>query len=128
MSAKTTYLETQLLNAVLRGIPYVPPSTVYLGLFTVAPSPAGGGTEVVDPAYARQPVTFSAPASGICSNTGVITFPVATVSQGTIVAVAYFDALTGGNMLYQGAVTTVKTVGIGDDVSFAIGVLNIGES
>lgn len=128
MAAKTTYLETQLLNLVLRNIPFVPPTTVYLGLFTVAPTAGGGGTEVSDPSYARQPIVFGAPSGGVSSNTGVITFPVATVAQGTIVAVAYFDALSGGNMLYQGAVTLSKTVGIGDDVSFAIGVLTIGEN
>lgn len=128
MAAKTTYLETQLLNLVLRNIPFVPPTTVYVGLFTVAPTSGGGGTEVSDPSYARQPVVFGVPSGGVSANTGVITFPVATVAQGTIVAVAYFDALSGGNMLYQGAVTLSKTVGVGDDVSFAIGVLTIGEN
>jgi len=129
MAAKTLYLETALLNHVLRGIPFAEPSAIYVALYTVAPTSAGGGTEVVGGSYVRQLVTFGAPnGSGVSANTGTITFPVATGAWGSIVAVAFLDAISSGNMLYQGAVVTPKTVGVGDDIGFGVGVLTIGES
>lgn len=129
MAAKTLYLSTALLNHVARGIPFAMPAAMYVALYTVAPTSAGGGTEVVGGSYARQLVAFGAPnGSGVSANTGTITFPVAGASWGTIVAVAFLDAVTTGNMLYQGAVVTPKTVGVGDDIGFGAGILTIGES
>lgn len=129
MAAKTLYLATALLNHTARGIVYTPPSQLYLGLFTTAPTFTGGGVEVSGGSYARQAVTFGVPDnSGVSANNGSITFPTATGVWGTVVAVAYFDSLSGGNMLYQGVVSTSKTVGIGDTANFAVGALTIGES
>ena len=88
--SKTNYLETQLLNHVLRNTPYSGPTTVYVGLFTSAPGEAAGGTEVSGGSYARQAVTFSAPAPDSCSNTADVLFPLATADWGTIVAFAIF--------------------------------------
>lgn len=128
MTAKTDFLEDALLNHVLRHVPFTSPTTIYLALYTVAPSDAGGGTEVTGGSYARQSVTFSAPSGGSVANSGTITFPQATGSWGTIVAVALLDASTAGNMLYYGALAVSKTVGTGDQVSFAPGTLTASEA
>lgn len=80
--------------------------TAYIGLFTDAPTDAGGGTEVSGGSYARvatagadwNAAAGSAPAS--CSNANDITFPRATADWGTVVAFGVFDASSGGNLLW----------------------------
>ncbi len=113
------YLETALINHVLRNSALTSPTTVYAALFTVAPGEAGGGTEVTGNAYARQAVTFSAPSGGATSNSADVTFPVTTPSTwGTIVAVGIFDASSAGNLLIYAPLTANKTVAAGDQFKF----------
>jgi hypothetical protein len=114
MSQMSDFLETELLDHVLRNAAYTSPTTVYLALFTAAPSDSGGGTEVSGNAYARQAITFGAPSGGVSSNSAEIQFPIATGSWGTITHVGIFDAATTGNLLFHGALTASKVIGSGD--------------
>lgn len=118
MAAISTYLQNALLNHILRGAAggtaLAQPANVYCALYTTAPTQAGPGTEIVGGAYARQPIAFSVPAGGSTSNGAQLTFPVATANWGTIVGIGIHDALTNGNMLYYGTLTTPKQIGIGD--------------
>lgn len=130
MAAMTDYLESNLIDHVLRGATggtaFPQPANVYLALYPSAtpPTDAGGGTELTGGSYARQVVTFKDPAGGgATENAGVINFtnmPAATVSH-----CAIFDALTGGNMLLHGALTTQRTTSAGDTLSFADGALDV---
>ena len=78
----------------------------WLALFTVAPTDAGGGTEVFGSGYARvntapanwNAASGSSPAS--TSNAQSISFAQATGSWGTVVAWGLFDAATVGNLLF----------------------------
>lgn len=125
--SKTNFLETALLNHVLRATPYSAPATVYVALFTAAPGETGGGTEVSGGAYARQSVTFTAPSPDSVSNTADVTFPTATANWGTIVAFAIMDAPTGGNMLYFANLTASRTVLTNDQFRFPTGQLIVTE-
>lgn len=132
MAAKTDYLENKTLDHILGGPDYARPATVYFALFTSAPTDAGGGTEVAGNGYARAAVTnnatnFPAAAGGVKSNGTAVTFAQATGSQGTVVAVGVFDALSGGNMLYWTPLAAGKTIQNGDVFSFAIGSLVFSE-
>jgi len=127
MDAKSNYLENAILNHILRNVALTSPTTVYAALFTVTPSDAGGGTEVTGGSYARQAVTFSAPSGGVCTNSGSLTYPVASANWGNIVAMGIFDALTVGNLLYYGPLSTPKTIEIGDQISFANAAISITE-
>lgn len=128
MDAKSNYLEDAVLNAVLRNIAFSSPATVYVALFTVAPTDTGGGTEVTGGSYARQTVTFSAPASGVVANSGSVTFPVATADWGTITSMGIYDALTVGNLLYYGNLAASKNVLTGDQISFANAAVTVAET
>jgi hypothetical protein len=119
------YLENALLNAVLRNTPYTSPSQVYVALFTSDPTDAGTGTEVSGGGYARQAVTFNAPSNGQVTNASDILFPVATASWGTVTHVGIYDAQTGGNLLFSGALTTSKTISANDQLKIAAGSLSI---
>jgi len=125
--SKTNYLEANILNHVLRATAYSSPSAVYVALFTVAPTESGGGTEVSGGSYARQTVTFSAPAPDSVSNTADVTFPVATAAWGDIVAFAIMDQPSGGNMLYFANLTAPRTIGISDQFRFPAGQLVVTE-
>jgi len=113
MAALSTTLANALLNGTLRNVAYTPVATVYVALYTVAPTAAGGGTEVSGGSYARTAVTFSAAASGAVTNSGTVTFPTSTGSWGTVVAAGIFDASTSGNLLYFGNLTASVAVGSG---------------
>lgn len=128
MAAKKETLSNSLLDAVLSNIAFTSPATVYTGLYTVAPTATTAGTEVAGGAYARVASAFSAAAAGATSNSGAITFPIATVAWGTVVAAAISDALVAGNQLYFGNLGTSKVVGIGDQLNFAISALSVAES
>lgn len=114
------------------------PTNLYFGLFVVAPSDVGGGTEVVGNAYGRTAIASSlanwagsqAPSSvvassgnsGTTSNNGTVTLPTPTpAGWGTVVAVGLFDAATGGNLLIWSPLTVSKVINAGDTVTFPAG-------
>jgi hypothetical protein len=125
--SKTNYLETQLLNHVLRNVSYASPTQPYVALYTVAPTETGGGTEVSGGGYARQAVTFTAPAPDSVSNSTDVTFPIASADWGTIVAFGIFDAASGGNLLYYANLTVARDVLTNDQLRFPTGQLICSE-
>lgn len=131
MSAMSDYLEDQLVNHIFRNSTFTRPGNVYIALFTGAPSDAGGGTEVSGGSYARVAVAtgasseWDASSGGATANTSAITFPTASASWGTITHVGLFDAASGGNLLFHGALSSSKVVGSGDIFRFNSGELDI---
>lgn len=128
MSSFSDYLEDKILRHVFTNTAYTSPTAVYVALFTVAPTDAGGGTEVstTSTAYARQTATFSVSGTGTTATTSAaIEYPTATASWGTIVAVGIFDAATGGNMLAWSNLTTSRTISSGDIFRIPSGSLTI---
>ena len=125
MAAFSNYLENALINGTLRATTYTAPATVYVGLFTSDPTDAGSGTEVSGNAYARQAATFAAPSNGAASTNADVQFPQATGNWGTVTHFAIFDALTTGNMMYHGALTSSKTIETGDVFKIASGSLTV---
>jgi|SRR5688572_2630497 len=126
--AKSDYLKVNILNAVLRGTSYASPGAVYLAAFTVAPTDAGGGTEVAGGAYTRQTLGFSAPSANQVTNSADVLFPIATASWGTVVHFGIFDAPSGGNMLYHTPLTAPRAIGSGDQLRVPTAQLLVGES
>lgn len=142
MSALSDYLENKLIDLILRGQAFSAPSSVYVGLFTAAPSDSGGGTEVSGGAYARVEVagalaswagtqgagttTASSGTTGATSNNADITFPAPVgANWGVVTHFGVFDAATSGNLLFFGALTTPKTINDGDAApSFPAGDLD----
>lgn len=125
------FLENELLDHVFGNAAYSAPSNTYVGLYTAAPTDAGGGTEVSGNGYTRVTVANNATnwpaASGGAKSNGVaITFPTASGGNwGTVVAVGIFDAATLGNLLAWADLTTNKAVNDGDTAEFAIGDIDI---
>lgn len=124
MSSFSDFLESALLNHVFRNTAYTQPATIYMGLYTAAPTDAGGGTQVSGGGYARQAVTFGAPSGGQIANTGAVAFTASGANFGTVVAVGFFDALTAGNLLAWDAITSA-VVNDGDTLNFASSQITI---
>ena len=130
--SKSDYLENKVLDHVVGATAYTAPGTLYFALFTVAPSDTGGGTEVTGGSYARVAMTnnttnFPAATGGQKKNGTVITWPAATASWGTCVAVGIYDAASAGNLLFWSTLATNKTVDSGDTVSIPVNSLVITE-
>jgi hypothetical protein len=125
MAEFSDYLEDKIIDHILRAQAFTPPATIYVGLFTAAPSDAGGGTEVSGGSYARQSVALSAASGGASSNSADITFPQATADWGTIGWLALFDAVSAGNMLMWSALDASKVINNGDTFKINAGDLDV---
>ena len=128
--AKSNYLETKLYDHVLRAIPYTPPATLWVSLWSTDPTDAGSGSELSGSGYIRAQVTFGAPSGGAGVNTNPVQF---TNSTGTPWASAgYFgvhDAQSGGNLLYHAALTGGGgAVGAYQTWQFSPGQLSLAET
>jgi hypothetical protein len=120
------YLEDKLLKHAFTNTTYTPAATMYVGLYTAAPTDAGGGTQVSGGSYARTSVTFTVSGtSTLCTNSAAVEFTAATASWGTIVAVGVFDASTAGNLLAWADLATNKTIDTGDIFRIPAGDLDI---
>ena len=114
--SKSTYLANAIANEVLGATNWVPPATVYVALYSTAPTGYGtGGTEfdsVTEPGYARVAVTnsaanFPAAVAGAKATGVIITFAAnsAGVNWANAVAFGIFDASAAGNLLGYGSCT-----------------------
>lgn len=142
MSAMSDYLENKLIDHIFRNRSFSVPTTIYVALFTAAPSDSGGGTEVSGGSYARvqvgpsdtaweatqggTPAAASNGTGGATQNGSAITFPTPSGNWGSVTHFGIFDASTSGNLLMHGALTQAKTVNNGDPApSFAAGALDV---
>ena len=120
----SNYLETKVLDHVFGATAYTAPSTLYVALYTAAPSDTGGGTEVSGTGYARQTATFTT-SGATTSNDAAIEFPTAGSNWGTVTHVGVFDASTAGNLLVYGTLAVSKLVESGDVFRIPAGDLDI---
>ena len=127
MAALSDHAENLLLNWLMTTGSATRPTAWYLALFTGAPSDSGGGTEVSGNGYSRQTIAFSTASGtgGTTSNTGDVSFTASGGSFGTVSHVGIFDASTGGNLLWHGAMTASKTIADGDTLEFSTGNVDL---
>lgn len=130
MSQMSDYLENKIVDHIFRNRSFSVPTTIYVALYTAAPSDAGGGTEVSGGSYARvqvgpsdtawtatqggTPAAASSGTGGLTGNGSAIVFPTPSANWGVITHFGILDAVTSGNLLIWGALTTPKTVNNGD--------------
>jgi len=126
----SNWLKLKLLDHVLKVEAYTVPSNIYIALFVGDPTDAGsGGAEVSGNNYGRIVMnSWDAAASRATKNTNQINFAEATGSWGTVTHFAIYDAITGGNFLAYGDLTSPKAIGTGDNVYFVAGDIDIAFS
>lgn len=122
----TSFLRKKLADLMTGNAAYVPPP-MYLALFSADPGDAGSlVAEIADGTYARQSLAGKMGAadavSGISVNTATISFPIGSVAR-NVVAVAFVDGLTSGNVLQVGHPNTPRLYAAGEEVQFTPGQL-----
>lgn len=112
MSDASDYLENKLLDHSLGTSAFTMPTNVYVALFSNDPGDDNSGTELTaQPGYARQLTTFNAASGGSATNSSAETF---TSSSGDWVTATHFgvmDALTAGNQLFHGELSSGIVIG-----------------
>lgn len=135
MAGFTDAVEQAILNGLLQDGSWAGYTDLYLALSTTTPTDAGGNfTEPSGGSYARVQTDAAdwGAASGTApaqkANSAALTFPQATADWSAAANHTYFglyDALTVGNLVVFGLLTTPRAVLNGDTPSFAIGALVI---
>jgi hypothetical protein len=130
MATLSNYLENQIIDWLIRGQAFVPPTTLYIGLMTTAGSDVAPGVEVTGGSYARVAIpsslvnwaatnaasstAVSSGTSGTTSNNIPIVFPIPTANWGNVVEFGVFDAATNGNLLWRAALEVPTSIFLGD--------------
>jgi hypothetical protein len=136
MTAASNYLEEKTLKHILQnvstnGASYTAPTNIYVSLHTGNPGEANdGANEISGSGYARELVTFGdvTTVADVCSVSSnvTVTFNQATSNYSADVTyIGIYDALTVGNLLFYGALSTAKTVTSGDVFQINSGSLTI---
>jgi len=127
MAALSDHAENLLLNWLMTTDSVTRPTAWYVGLYTAAPSDSGGGTEVSGSGYARQSATWGTASGtgGTTDNTGNVTFTASGGDWGTITHIGIHDAVSGGNLLWHGAMSASKTIADGDTLQFNTGNIDL---
>lgn len=137
MANFSDYTEANIINATLRGVAFPLPAATYISLHTANPTDANTTSTEVQvgafPAYARQDAAaggaissgWTAPsASGSSSNAKAVTFPANNGAGAVVIThIGIYDAASGGNLLYHGALTVAKTLQVSDVLAFSVGSL-----
>ena len=127
MAALSDHAENLLLNFLMTTGTATRPTNWYLALFTAAPNDAGGGTECSGNGYSRQTVAWDAASGtgGTTSNSGTVTFTASGGNFGNVTHIGIFDASSGGNLIWHGAMAAAKQVNSGDSIQFATGSIDL---
>jgi hypothetical protein len=131
MADFSDYYENQIINHMLRGQAFTPPTTVYVALFTSSTgleANTGVTGEATGTGYARKAVTLSEATTGATANSAEVNFGTAGASWGTITHAALVDHETnttwGTNVnVLAWKVVDSKVVASGDIVKIAASAL-----
>jgi hypothetical protein len=124
MSGFSDYSAQAAINYLLLDTPMPAIGGRFLALFTADPKDdnSGSGSEIAAGWYARQEAdSWTAPVSNpdgvtgtTTSNSAQVTFPATTGSSVTVTHWGLYDAETGGNLLFSGALQTPRTLNVSD--------------
>ena len=135
MGGFSDYTAQATINSLLLGSAMPEIDGLHLALFTADPKDdnSGAANEVSAGWYQRQPCdSWTAPVSNADGVTGTqtansaqVTFPATTGASVTISHWGLYDAETGGNLLFSGALTTPRTLNVSDVMTLGVGQLTM---
>jgi|SRR5208283_386392 len=137
-SGKYEALSQLLLNYIFNGGAWTPTTSIYLALFTAAPSISSIGTEATGSGYARLAVVVNTATNfpTISGSTTTVENNVAQTmasatgnwsSSANMTDAGFFTTSGGSTLLYWGDLTVPKPVLSGDTPSFAINAITVQE-
>ena len=124
--AKTNLAENRVLTWLLTTSNVTRPTAWVVALHTGDPGEDADQAELIGDGYARIAATFTVSGS-TAENDAAIIFGPATAPWGTVSHFSVWDAVTGGNPLYKGALLTPRVVDATDRIAFDVGALEISE-
>lgn len=133
MANASNYLMDEVLDHTTDVGAWTAPTALYVALLK-SPAAASDDTttnaakEIETPTvngYDRETITLGASSGGVSASTNTITFGPSTTGWSAATHYWITDALTGGNILFQGALTASKTVAAAGSLVFAIGEITV---
>jgi hypothetical protein len=121
----TVYGENVALNALLGSSS---PATVYLCVYSAAPSSAGGGTEITNLprlAITNNATNFPAASSGAKTNGTDQTIGPASSACAEATHWGIHAHSSSDQLIWWGPMTTPRTCGVGDSIKFAAGDIDL---
>lgn len=122
----SNFSENLILNFMLTGATVTRPTSWYVGFFSDAK-----GLLIDEPTielsgagYTRQPVSFSYPNNGSCSNTSAASF-LATGDWLPINYVGIFNSFTNGDLLFWGELQNEISISDGGEIHFSINTITV---
>lgn len=135
---ETAYLKLIFQNIAMANIgdasglqPSVTVGSLFVALYTTDPTDSDTGTEATYTSYARIGVVRSVAgftvSGNAVTNAAVVTFPTSTGGSSTITHFAIRTAITGGDLVGSGLLSSPLSVTNGDTPKIEIGNLTITE-
>jgi hypothetical protein len=128
MSAFSNYLEDQITGWIA-GTSMTAPTATFVQLYSQDPTDAGSATGAL---YSRVTVASGAGSwtrgtggAGTITNASAITITSSATATASATHFGVFTSATGGDMLFYGALTTSKSIAVGDEVKFNASALTI---
>lgn len=120
----SNYVETTVMDALFNNVSpaAVQLSARYIKLHIGDPGEAGTANAAAE--TTRKAITSAATANGVFTSTNALTWTSVSTSE-TYSYVSLWDAVTAGNCLWSGALTTSRAVIAGDSFEIAIGSLTV---
>lgn len=120
MAAFSNYMEDAITGWINGTTFPSAPTNTYVQLFNGNPTDTGtGGTALLSrAAVAAGGWTRGTGGAGTLTNTAAITITSSAGSAVTADYFAVFDASTGGNLIFHGALSASKSIAVGDEVKF----------
>lgn len=134
MSGFSQYVESHVVDHTNGKTAWTMPSANYLALCTTVPTSTSTGTTIVEAnytGYARAQITAgnwvaaTAATPSVGTTSIAITFAACTAGTSTIIGFAICDALTVGNMLWWGTLTSTVISTTQTPATVAIGALSV---
>lgn len=128
MSAFSNYLEDQITGWIA-GTSMTAPTATFVQLYSQDPTDAGSATGAL---YSRVTVASGAGSwtrgtggAGTITNASAITITSSATATASATHFGVFDASATGNLLFYGALTTSKSIAVGDEVKFNASALTL---
>ena len=136
MPGPSLYTKNNILRSLLQATAFPLPAGTWVSLHTADPGETGANeiTTGTWPAYVRRKAEgagamgtgWTTATTGQTANTNQLTYPANNAAGNvTITHFAIWDAQTGGNCLESAALTTARTLAVGDILVFDTGSLTV---
>lgn len=132
------YIRQNVVNSILRAVALPLPANTYVSLHTADPGPTGANEVSTGtwPGYVRRDASngvggiasgwSAADTTGNSKNAKQITFPGNNATGPvTVTNFGIWDAVTGGNLIAYGTLTTSRTLAVGDILVFDVNSLSV---